>query len=155
MTVLGPYRDALRKLASLSVTDWVRFAKAQAALLRARAEVRRRPEGELVSAVNGPASPVTAESLRQRDAERIGVAVNRAANYGLFRPTCLVRAIAIGSMLRQEGITGGRIRVGVGLRDGAFVAHAWVEYGGAVIGDDDAVVRRFETIDDLNVVAGH
>ena len=133
----------------------LRLLQAQIALIRARIEVRRRPQGELVAAANVPERPHTARLDQRQDAERIGQSVSRAAKYGLFRPTCLVRSIAISNLLRKQGISGGRIRVGVGMRDGKFVAHAWVEYDGIVIGDDDSVVGRFETIDDLKVVADH
>jgi hypothetical protein len=131
----------------------VRLVKAQAALLRARTDVRRRPQGELVSGANSPAGQGPTSPVRRRDAELIGNAIRRAAKFGVFRPSCLVRSIAISAMLRGEGIAGARIRVGVGLRDGKFVAHAWVEYDGVVIGDDDSVVSRFDAIDDLRVVA--
>jgi hypothetical protein len=81
-------------------------------------------------------------------------AVHRVANHGPIRAQCLVRSLAIARWLRAEGIEGARVRVGVALKGGQFVAHAWVEYAGQVVGDDDSVVSRFESVDDLNVVAG-
>jgi hypothetical protein len=155
MTRIRPYRGALRSIRALRFEDLVRLVKAQAALLRARVDVRRRPQGELVSGANSPEGQGPPSPSRRGDAELVGEAIRRAAKFGLFRPTCLVRSIAISAMLRKEGITGGRIRVGVGLRDGKFVAHAWVEYDGVIIGDDDSVVSRFDAIDDLRVVAPH
>ena len=158
MTRVRQYRSTLPKLLGLRFRDWVRLARAQVALLLAQMDVWVRPAGSLASggtpATDRPADTGTpAASLRQEHAEQVGLAVRRVATHGVFRPTCLVRSLAICRLLRSEGITGGRIRVGVALRDGRFVAHAWVEYGGTVIGDDDALVRRYEAFDDLQVVA--
>ena len=44
------------------------------------------------------------------------------------------------------------MRVGVQLVDGQFVAHAWVEYNGAVTGDDPDVVERYQPLSGIEVV---
>jgi hypothetical protein len=89
------------------------------------------------------APPPTGPLDRIEDARRIALAVNRAATYGLFRPLCLARSMALRRLLTEDGIEGASIRVGVQVRRGRFVAHAWVEYGGEVVGDDPATVSRY------------
>jgi hypothetical protein len=80
---------------------------------------------------------------RVEDARRVALAVNRAAAFGLFRPRCLARSMALRQLLNEDGIEGAHVRVGVQLTQGRFVAHAWVEYGGEVVGDDPASVSRY------------
>ena len=155
MRQIRRFPSVIPKLRALAAGDWLRLGRAQVALLAAQLDVWRRPQGTLVAGVNrGQRVSGAAAVPRPEDAARIGTAVRRVALYGVFRPTCLVRSIAICRLLRREHIDGGRIRVGVALREGRFVAHAWVEYEGVVIGDEDALVRRYEAFDDLEVVAG-
>ena len=99
------------------------------------------PTGEMVreETVPSAASPMT----RIDDARRIALAVNRAAAFGLFRPKCLVKSRALRNLLDADGVEGAQVRVGVQLLNGRFRAHAWVEYGGEVVGDDPAAVARF------------
>jgi hypothetical protein len=159
MRRIRQFQTVIPKLRALSASDWLRLGRAQLALLAAQLDVWLRPQGTLVASANrgGGDAATAAEppaAPRPADAERIGTAVRRVATHGIFRPTCLVRSIAICRLLRREHIDGGRIRVGVALRDGRFVAHAWVEYAGVVVGDEDALVRRYEAFDDLEVVTG-
>ena len=127
------------------------FVAAQIALLRASARLKRDPIGTLTtrdpSASEGPVgSPIRARKL--------AAAVTSAAAYGLFRPRCLVRVLALQDLLARNGITGGDIRVGVRNRDGAFAAHAWVRWGNEILGDDPAHVATFREVDDIRVLAG-
>ncbi len=56
-----------------------------------------------------------------------------------WRPTCLVRAVAVQLMLIRRGIRGGVIRLGVRKREGALEAHAWLILGDAILtGAEDA-----------------
>ena len=153
MTRIRRFRSALPKLRGLSAGEWIRLGRAQVALLASQLDVWIRPQGALVSNTNA-SEPLVRAATRPADAARVGTAVRRVAIYGIFRPTCLVRSLAICRLLRREGIEGGRIRVGVALREGKFVAHAWVEHDGVVIGDEDSLVRRYEAMDGLQVVAG-
>lgn len=120
--------------------------RAQWALLRAQRRVRREQTGAIMApaasgAVWPPAPPLDPAQLRT--ARSIERAVLRAGRRGLFRPLCLVRALAIQSMLEDHGIGGGRVRVGVRLEDGQFQAHAWVQRGNLVLGDDETNVTRY------------
>ena len=131
----------LRSAAALPPAERRALARAQAALLGAQLRVWTRPAGSLVRP--GPAEP---ERPAERDAERaraLAAAVDRAARAGLFRPACLVRALALHRLLLRDGIPGARIRLGV-RRDGSgLAAHAWVEVNGAVLGDDGRRAPRF------------
>lgn len=146
--VTTPLRQALRKAHRLSLGDWKRVASGFRALRRAIRDVRDRPQGEFVSTSAAALQPDVA---RLPEARAIALGVSRAAAYGFLNPTCLAQSLAIQRCLADVGITGGRIRVGVARRRGKFVAHAWVEFAGEVIGDDRASVERYEPFDDLHV----
>lgn len=96
------------------------------------------------------AAPVPLESLAQEPLalERIAWSVRTAARY-VPRATCLVRALAVRSMMARHGYVGD-LRIGVG-RDGAgaFGAHAWVEHAGrVVIGEEErALFTELPAID--------
>ena len=146
---IGRYRNAGLKARFLTWRDWKDFARAQLALLRAQREMRTLPTGEIV---RQEAAPVATDSSDRVDvARRIALAVNRAAVYGVFRPKCLVRSRALRQLLEEEGVHGAHVRVGVMLSNGRFRAHAWVEYGGQVVGDDPVHVARFNPITGVEV----
>jgi Transglutaminase-like superfamily len=143
------YRRAAGKLEALRWRDWKDLIRAQLALARAQREMRSLPTGGMVSdgaSVRGVPVPA-----RIDDARRIALAVNRAAEFGFFRPRCLVKSRALRKMLDEDGLDGAEVRVGVLLVHGRFLAHAWVEYGGQVVGDDPAKVSRFVPMPGINV----
>jgi hypothetical protein len=147
---INRYRRAVPKVRSLAWRDWKDMMRAQSALLRAQREMRSLPTGELVreSAPEGASATDRADEAR-----RIALAINRVAEYGVFRPKCLVRSRALRQLLQSAGIAGAQVRVGVQLSQGHFLAHAWVEYGGQVVGDDPEFVARFDPITELQVAA--
>jgi hypothetical protein len=143
----------LRKLARLSPREWRDLLVAQVALLWAQLLVWRRPTGHLVASDGAPRaslSPLDAEQLRR--AESIALAVGRAAEHGVFRPLCLVRAVALNRLLESNGIHGSRIRIGVRVRGGRFAAHAWVEHGDKILGDQEWHVSSFAELADVRLV---
>ncbi len=85
-------------------------------------------------------------------AEALALAIGRAAEFGVFRPLCLVRAVALNRVLERHGIKGSRVRVGVRMRNGRFAAHAWVEYGDRVLGDNEAHVGSFVELSEVRLV---
>jgi hypothetical protein len=93
------------------------------------------------------------ESGEQERARAIALAVSRAAEHGLFRPYCLVRAIALQDLLIANGIHGSAVRVGVRREDGEFSAHAWIVWRDEILGDRPEHVARFTEVDDLRVVS--
>lgn len=130
---------------------------AQQALLRARRAVRTRPLGELIRPVGGAPDRTSAaanDPARIARLDRIAIAVRRASDYGIFRPTCLVRAIALEDLARRHGVEEAVVRVGVRRREAAFEAHAWLELDGRVVGDTRANVDRFTVLDDFSSLVG-
>jgi hypothetical protein len=122
--------------------------RAQWELLVAQGMVRNRPIGALATPTSNAAA---ADPTRLPEAKRIALAVVRAARFGVFRPQCLVRSVALSRMLEHHGITGGLVRVGVRRRDGEFLAHAWVELAGETLGDADDHVGSFVPLTNLDV----
>lgn len=143
------YARAIPKLASLSWRDWKDLLSAQVALLRAQRTLVSQPRGALVRE-EMPSAPAHQED-RLEDARRIALAVNRAAEFGLFRPRCLARSMALRRLLNRAGITGAQVRVGVRLVNQHFTAHAWVEYGGTVVGDHELSVQQYVPLTTLQV----
>jgi hypothetical protein len=146
---MGRYRRSVPKLRSLRWADWGDLIRAQIALARAQREMKRLPTGEMVRDETSPKGSATGDRLE--DARRIALAVNRVAEFGVFRPRCLVKSRALRKMLDHAGIQGAQVRVGVQLSNGDFRAHAWVEYGGQVVGDDPAAVAQFVPMPGLSV----
>ena len=140
------------RLAVVRGADWRYLAEGQGALLWARAEVRRRPEGELTA--RGPRPPAASVQVTEAEralARRLALGVLRAATYGVFRPLCLVRAVAINRLMERHGLRGSEVRVGVRWAEGQFQAHAWVEYAGEVLGDEERHVRGFAELEELRL----
>lgn len=137
----------LRRVRGLTRAECALLAEAQAALLAWQVRRWRRPVGRLLAAappVAGPTEdPVLAASLAW--------AVTRAARYGVFRPRCLVRALALQDLLARRGMAS-EIRVGVRRDADGFRAHAWVELAGRVLGDSPEYVRTFSAPADFRMV---
>ncbi|MEX1256026.1 MAG: lasso peptide biosynthesis B2 protein [Gemmatimonadota bacterium] len=144
----------LRNLLRAGPRGWWELAEAQLWLVWAAVLVAIRPRGQLVIAGEAPA-PHTSNRISELGAvERIGTAIARAGRYGLTRPHCLVRSIALQRMLSRHGITEAQVRFGVRRGPGAFESHAWVEWNGRVIADDPGHVRTFTPLDDLRLSKG-
>lgn len=142
----------LRKLAGLNSSELMQLASAQWALIYAQLLVSMRPAGRLVTS-----SPAPGATDRPDDWEEIALqlsrAVNRAAGYGLFRPLCLVRSLALHRMLEARGLHGSEICVGVRQQEGGIAAHAWVRYQGMILGDTNRHVRRFTPLTDVRLAS--
>ncbi len=127
------------------------IAEAQLVLVTCQIARWLRPTGRLLTSESEQQlEPATRPDYAT--AARIGWAVTRAARYGLFRPKCLVRSLAVQRMLRRRGIEASELRIGVRLDQGALAAHAWVELGGAVVGDTVKHVRTFTPVTDFRMV---
>ena len=128
---------------------------AQRALLRARAALRRRPPGQLLRPLSDPpsaAAPVAQETLRSL--ERMAIAVRQASDYGIFVPTCLVRALALEDLACREGAEAALVRVGVRRDEKGFEAHAWLEVQGRIVGDTLENVTSFTVLEDFSGLPG-
>jgi hypothetical protein len=80
----------------------------------------------------------------------MAIAVRRASDYGVFVPTCLVRALALEDLARREGAEGALVRVGVRRDRKGFEAHAWLEIDGRVVGDTPDNVASFTVLEDFS-----
>jgi hypothetical protein len=129
-------------------------AEAELALLQAQAMRWVRPLGQLVEVAEESPSPPSPEPTASdcKAAERFAIAVNRATRYGLFHPKCLARAVALTRLLDSHGISGHRIRIGVRRIEGSFTAHAWVELGKGILGDNVWTTRTYVPLANARVV---
>jgi hypothetical protein len=145
----------LRRLARLSAREWRDLAEAQLELLIAKAVVATRPTGQLISRAPDEEThsqhegPAAATDPR---VEQLALAIGRAAEHGVFRPLCLVRAVALKRLLDRHGFTGSTVRFGVRIERGRFSAHAWVACGSAILGDQEWHVDSFTEFDGVTVV---
>ena len=135
MTRFGAAIRAVRRGRWSEMRD---VGEAQLALLRAQAMRWLRPLGEFVevSAAEPPNQVLSIPTGSQaQTCERITLAITRATRYGIFRPLCLTRSVALSRMLDAHGVVGHRIRIGVRRDGGSFTAHAWVQLGHRILGD--------------------
>ena len=142
------------KLLRLPRSERADLVAAQGALLAAWLRVATRRRGHLVGlpderTVPGARPPDERALARARG---LALAVTRAASHGVFRPQCLVRAVALKHLLDARGLGGGRVQIGVRTRQGAFAAHAWVEFGGEVLGDRPEHVGTFAPLPHVTVL---
>lgn len=139
----------LPTLSNLSTSQLRDLGSAQVAILKAHQKVRSRPLGELVVVSDDETR------IGRQDPEasrRVAWAVKVTARSGLTRPQCLVRSLAIQQMLRDRGLPPGEIKIGVRWEDDEFLAHAWVEQDGKVLGDTRRNVSTFEPVTDMRLV---
>lgn len=150
----APY--AARKLLKLRPRELWELVLAQLMIFWAQAIVRLRPVGRLAAMEGTAADRAAAGAARETgvlgDARRLALAVDRAASFGVGRPLCLARSVAVQRMLELHGIQGSRIRIGVAKQGDAFAAHAWVEYRGEILADYPWYVRNFAELSDMRVV---
>ena len=135
----------------LTVHDLRLVAEAQLVLISCQLAKWRRPIGRLIAPDSTPSGDET-DRLDRQTARSVAWAVTRAARYGVFRPQCLVRSLAIQRMLRKRRVSTGSLNIGVRMHDGSFEAHAWVEVDGAVLGDDPRHVQTFTKVTDFRMV---
>lgn len=145
-----PFLRAMRRLMTLPLVEVGDLVTAQAYLLAARRALRRKPLGQLLRPV-ATAGACDDDASTDLHVERMATAIDRMARYGAFRPTCLVRAIALERVARRLN-SRAAVRIGVHRRRDALLAHAWIECGGRVIGDDPANVRQFIPLHDFSAL---
>jgi hypothetical protein len=87
---------------------------------------------------------ITNEALLKAKSAARMVAI--AANYGVYRATCLRKSLLVFWLLRRQGIAG-MIRFGVRLDQGNLEAHAWVEWQDIVINDEADVRQRYAPLE--------
>lgn len=132
--------------------------RAQGALLVAQFQLYTRPKGSLLpkDAAHGGREgslPPLPPLATRRTVWQVASAVRRASTYGVFRPKCLVRSLALHRLLQEHGIEGSVIRVGVRKVEGKFEAHAWVELASRVVGDERDHVAGFAELMEFRMAA--
>ena len=135
----------------ISSREWLDYALAQAALWRAVLALKLRSRGRLLAydSEDADRDPAPDQLTRARELE---LALDRAIRFGLLRPKCLARSVALHRLLRWGGIRGSRIRIGVRApTEGGLSAHAWVTLANRVLGDDPRFVGRFTEIADARM----
>lgn len=148
-TVAGGSRRHLARLTRLRARDILDLVAAQSALLMAHWHVWRRPTGRLIVPHGTGVTPAhTRSPAPSPRIEQLRVAIARATRFGITRPSCLTRALALMRMLEREGYTGGAVRIGVRRKSGSFEAHAWVDYGGVALDIDPGLSRPFTPLTD-------
>lgn len=140
----------VRKAFTLTPREFADMVRAQWFLLVALRTVRERPRGGLLRPLTG-APPASGARDDERLA-RIAIAVDRMSRFGVFRPTCLVRAVALERQIRGANAGPAVVRVGVAHVAGELLAHAWIELEGQVIGDEPSHVRRFTPLHDFSAL---
>jgi hypothetical protein len=68
--------------------------------------------------------------------------VQVAARHGFFRPTCLAQSLVLWWLLRRQELAG-ELRIGVKPEPDRLEAHAWVEFQGLALNDNEDVSQRF------------
>ena len=145
------YKAVVPRLLVLPRGAWRDLLAAQIRLIVAQLQLSTRPTGKLVES-SAPAFDSAAVSApRLAEARALALAIGRAAEYGVFRPACLARSIALHRLMQARGINDGRVQIGVILQDGHLAAHAWVEYSGEILGDDPHIVSRFDPLPGLSL----
>lgn len=91
----------------------------------------------------GP-GPEPAPGMREA-ARSLACLVGIAAAHAPFRVTCLHRSLALRRLLRRRGIPCA-LRLGVRTSDRAFEAHAWVEFAGVPLHEDQTHVAQFRPL---------
>lgn len=142
-------RRAARRLVTLPLTEVADLVVAQGLLLSARRALRRRPLGQLLQPVD--ALGVVDDRPCAPHVERMATAIDRVARFGVFRPTCLVRAIAL-ERVASGSEPRAAVRIGVFRKSTALLAHAWLECGGRVVGDDPVRVSRYVPLHDFTAL---
>jgi hypothetical protein len=91
--------------------------------------------------------PIQSKSMENRPEPREAVQaacrmVRAAQRYSLPTYTCLEESLALWYLLRKQGIAA-CLRIGVRKEKGKFEAHAWVEYGGEALNQDESMHRHY------------
>jgi Transglutaminase-like superfamily len=72
--------------------------------------------------------------------------VKAAAHYGIARPTCLGESLTLWYLLQKQGVPAA-LRIGVRKMAQKFEAHAWVEFAGAAMNQQDEPHQHFAAFD--------
>jgi hypothetical protein len=139
-------RLQLGKVTRLHRRDWGDLLAAQTALLRAQLLLWTQRRGALLTPVHTTSTQAANVGEVPPPVGRLALAIARAARHGLFRPSCLVRALALHRMLEARGFHDTSLCIGVRRQAQQLLAHAWVEYRGLVLADEEWLVKQFDEL---------
>lgn len=103
----------------------------------------------MAPAIKTENSDSTAGGAAER-ARRVARLERATARSLFFRTTCLEQSLVLCWMLRRRGIDA-TLRVGARKEADIFEAHAWVELGGAVVGDASGEHQHFAPFESAEV----
>lgn len=154
-----PFLRRLARLATLHRRlrrdEWGDIARAQLAVVVAHVVVAVTPRGRLARGdASRPAAADAPPAGELARAHALARAVRRVARYGLTRPLCLVRSVALLRLLHAAGLQAAELRVGVRREGASLLAHAWVELGGVALDDDPSSVRGFVALPGVHLRKG-
>ncbi len=127
---------AVRTLASMEAAELALLVHACLLLVRIRIALWLLPWRRVLALLPHEVTPATRFSV-----DRLERAV-RAASRIVPRATCLTQALALNHLLSRGGYAS-FVRIGVTSEHGRFVAHAWVECGGAPLLSSAAEVAQY------------
>lgn len=87
-----------------------------------------------------------AENTTATNVSRTARMVRAAARYGLVRPTCLEKSLALWWLLGRQGIASS-VRIGTRKSAGRLEAHAWVEFEGRALNESAEPHKQYAVFD--------
>jgi hypothetical protein len=132
------WRARLDQAAAFTAGDWRLFLEALVLLVGAHAALRL---------VGLPRLVTWASRVRPRHALLTSAEVERAAWFvaaagRLTGLRCLPRALALTRLLGRRGVAAD-LRIGVRHEGSTLLAHAWVEWNGRALNDDERHLQQF------------
>jgi Transglutaminase-like superfamily len=131
---------SLRRFCALPAIDRRRLIRAALRLLAIDLRLRLRGFASVESSFDRRS--VRPGGAGESSIEPWARSVDVAARHHLYPMHCVPRALALRSLLAEEGIVT-ELRIGVRKEDDRLVAHAWVEHQGVPIGESLNVGERF------------
>ena len=125
----------------LSPGDWVTLAEAWWGLLYYYVAVRSVSFERLNQPGMADGTPAKAGGIEK--ARHLHELVRLASRLHLLSMTCLPRTLTLRRMLLRRDIAA-VVRIGVRKEEKRYQAHAWVEAGGAQVGEPEDVTERFQ-----------
>ena len=131
---------ALTKLRALDTNEWVVLGEAVVNILSVAARLRLVGLAPLLEESDRLS---TRRALDCVSAPRIAALVTASSRRLPTRTTCLVRSLALNSMLRRRGFDS-RLRIGVRLFEASrLAAHCWVELDGVPLNDAADIASHY------------
>ena len=143
-----------QKIAALDASQWWVIVQSPFVLLLTWIRLRRHGFQKTLARIGTPPLSGIPAANQAELAKKTAFALAVAVRAGPWRPQCLLRSVALASLLIRRGIPC-VVRIGVPVDRkspqangwGDFRAHAWVEHAGIVLNDSQDVATRFSAFD--------